>query len=139
MQFSLVPLARIEREWPAFAERLAPAVRHEPNASLQGAYERLMSNSAVLFEVSDGADGLLMVSVSEDNGQLVAWTYAIAGKIDGKPKERLKAMRVALRAIEQVARDAGCVALRICGRDYRKMFPDYRPYDGPRNGLEKVL
>lgn len=139
MQFSLVPTARIEREWPAFAERLLPAVRQEPNASLRGAYDKLTCGSAVLFEVFDGADGLLMVSASEDEGQPVAWVYAIVGRINGRPKERLQAMREALGIIENVARDAGCVAIRICGRDYSRMFPEYRPFDGPRNGLEKAL
>jgi len=138
MQVSLVDTARIEREWPVFAEMLWPAVRQDPGYDMRGLYERLSAGAAILFEVGEGAKGLWVVSVVEEDG-LVAWTTAIAGRIDGGPKRRLAAMREALGAIENVARAAGCRAHRICGRDYSRLFPDYAPYAGARNGLEKVL
>lgn len=44
-----------------------------------------------------------------------------------------------LTKIETMAREAGCHELRIAGRDWSKIFNDYEPYEGPRNGIRKVL
>lgn len=137
MQVTLMDKARIEREWPLLADILLPAVRQSPNASLHHLRDRLMSHSALLFEVSGGAHGFWAVTVADDDGELVAWTYAIAGMIEGGPKHRLAVMREAIGAIERVAAMAGCKAHRIAGRDYSRFFPDYQPIDGAHNGLEK--
>ena len=139
MRFALVDQAHIALEWPDFAERLWPAVRQDPGYSLEGLRKRLLTGHAVLFEVTDGANGLLVVLVVPEGDELVAWTTAIAGKIDGGPKARIAVMREAIASIESVARNAGCVAHRICGRDYSRLFPDYQPFEGHRNGLEKRL
>lgn len=138
MQVALIPPDRIETDWPVLAEMLWPAVRQDATYNLRGLYDRLQAGAALLFEASGDANGLWVISVVEDAG-LVAWTTAIVGVIDGGPKRRLRTMREAVGAIERVAREAGCKAHRICGRDYSRLFPDYRPYEGARNGLEKVL
>ena len=139
MQVTLLDKARIADEWSVISERLWPAVRQDPTYDMAGLYDRLIDGSALLFEASDGASGLWVVSLEEDDG-LVAWTTAIAGRIDGGPKARIAAIRHAVAALEQVLPSAGVKAHRLCGREaWARILPDYRPFEGARNGLEKVL
>ena len=138
MQVTLLDTARIDREWEAIEARLQPALTQDPDFDLIGLYERLIDGTALVFEVGDGASGLWVVSIAEDDG-LVAWTTAIAGQIEGGPKQRLAAMRHAVAALEDTLKQAGVRAHRICGRDWSKVLPDYTPFDGARNGLQKEL
>lgn len=139
MQVALVEPARIADEWPFIAERLWPAVRQDPTYSLTGLYDRMIAGSALLFEARQGADGLWVVSLEEDNG-LVAWTTAIAGKIEGTLPQRITAIQHAVAALELTLLAAGVRAHRLCGRDaWRRILPDYSPFAGVRNGLEKRL
>lgn len=131
--------AEIERDWADIAMRLWPAVRQSPGYDLEGLRQRLLGGSAMAFRVLVGGDGLWVVSADQEGPELILWTVAIAGRIEGGPKARLMAMRAALEAIEKTGRLAGCAAHRICGRDYSRLFPDYAPFEGARNGLEKRL
>lgn len=139
MQVTLLDTAQIDRNWDLIAEALAPALAQDPDFDLGALYGRLLDGTSLLFWGGDGAEGFLVVSVEDDSGDLIAWTTAIAGRFTGGPKARLTLMRKGIRAIEDVARMAGCKAHRICGRDYSRLFPDYAPYAGARNGLEKRL
>lgn len=139
MQTIVVPKERIEAEWGAIAEALWPALRQDPSFSVQSLYNRLMNGSSLLFEASDGASGYWVVSLDMDGDDLVAWTTAIAGTIDGGPKQRVKTIRNAVDALEQTLVNAGVTAHRICGRDWSAILPLYSPYSGTRNGLERVL
>lgn len=139
MQVTLLDTAQIDRNWDVIAEMLAPALAHDPDFSMETLYGRLLDRTSLLFFGNEGANGLLVVSVDDEDGDLIAWTTAIAGRIEGGPKVRLARMRQGIRAIEDVARIAGCKAHRICGRNYARVFPDYQPIKGFRNGLEKRL
>lgn len=138
MQVTLLDTARIDREWEAIEACLRPALSQDPEFDLIGLYGRLLDGSALIFEVSEGAQGLWVVSIVEDDG-LVAWTTAIAGQIEGGPKQRLASMRHAVSALETTLKQAGVRAHRICGRDWSRILPSYTPFEGARNGLEKRL
>lgn len=139
MQVKLVPAARIADEWLGFAERLWPAVRQDPSFSLRSLQSRLIAGSALLFEVSDGAEGLWAISLDDDDG-LVAWTVAIAGRIDGGFSARVRTIRRAVAALEKTLALAGVKAHRVCGREaWGRLLPDYAAFEGARNGLEKRL
>lgn len=135
MQVTLLDTARIDREWEAIEARLRPALAQDPEFDLIGLYGRLIDGSAFIFEVSDGADGLWVVSIDG----LAAWTTAIVGKIDGGPKQRLVALRHAAASLETVLAQYGLKAHRICGRDWHRILPDYTPLPGFKNGLQKEL
>lgn len=139
MQVTLMDTARIDREWEAVVRTLAPAVTHDPGFNFLGLYGALLDGSALAFEVSEGAAGLWVIALEVQNGDLVAWTTAIAGKIGGGPKARLSCIRGAVAALEDTLRRAGVKTHRICGRDWLRILPDYRPYPGARNGIEKEL
>lgn len=139
MQVALLDTAQIDRNWDVIAEALRPALAYDPGFDLTELYARLLGGSSLLFLASGGAEGFLVVSVDGEGDDLIASTIAVAGRVIGGPKERLAFMRQSIRAIEDVARIAGCAAHRICGRDYSRFFPEYRRFDGALNGLEKRL
>lgn len=138
MQVTLLDTARIDRDWEAMEAALQPAVAHSPEYDLTGLYGALLDGSALAFEVGDGAQGLWIVSLEDDCG-LVAWTTAIAGRVEGGPKQRLSTIREAVAGLERTLKQAGVRAHRICGRDWSAILPDYSPFAGARNGIEKVI
>ena len=138
MQVILMDTARIDREWEAIVERLEPALSQDPAYDNGELYCRLIEQSALAFEVGDGAEGLWIISLTDDDG-LIAWTTAIAGRIEGGPKARLSTIRGAVAALEETLKQAGVKAHRICGRDWSAVLPDYSAYAGAKNGLEKRL
>lgn len=136
MQFVHVDPARIEAQWPVIAEILAPAVRQDPRQTMEGLHKRLAEGADSLLEITGPGHCLMVIELTND---LVCWTKYLAGSIEGGPKARLAIMRGVVRHLETVARDAGCTAHRLCGRDWHRILPDYRPFDGHPNGLTKEL
>jgi len=134
----------IAKDWGGIAEKLWPAIRQDPSYNVQSLYNRLMVGTALLFRVSDGANGYWVVSLDSEvnqNGvnELIAWTEAISGQIDGGPTAKRAAIRQAVDALEQVLKLAGVKAHRLCGRDWSAILPQYAPYAGVRNGLERRI
>lgn len=136
MQFVHVEPERIEAQWPVIAEILAPAVRNDPRQTMEGLHRRLASGADSLLRISGPGDCLMVIELTSD---LVCWTKYLAGRIEGGPKARIAIMRGAVRHIETFAREAGCRAHRLCGRDWSAILPDYTPFDGHPNGLTKEL
>lgn len=135
MQFVHVDPARIEREWPAFAEILAPAVQHSAGkATLDGLFRLLIERKRHLLEVSEGASGAVVLDIADDG---TCWVEFVAGAIDGGPHQRLSAIRLGLAAIEAAARNAGCTTICFSGRNWP--FRDYQPVSGGNNIHRKVL
>lgn len=76
-----------------------------------------------------------------EDGRLIAG-IDLTGKINMPPRAWVAAIREELGKLERVARDHGCVELRVAGRDWSRILPDYeRMTDAPevRNGLRKAL
>ena len=136
MHFAHVEPARIEREWPIFADILAPALRQDPTQTIEGLHKRLAAGAEQLIEVSGGASGLMVLEVTEE---LVCWVKYAAGRIDGGPKQRMQFFRDTMEHLASVAKNAGCTEVRLCGRDWARILPDYRPADGFPNELRKAL
>ena len=136
MQFVHVEPERIEAQWPVIAEILAPAVRADPRQTMEGLHRRLLSGADSLLEITGPGRCLMVIEVTNE---LVCWTKYLAGTIEGGPKARIAIMRGAVAHIEKFARDAGCTAHRLCGRDWSTILPDYTPFDGHPNGLNKEL
>lgn len=136
MQFVHVEPARIEREWPAIAEILAPAVRGDPRQSMEGLHRRLASGADRLLHITGPGSALMVIEVTDG---LACWVKYLAGRIDGGPKVRVAVIREAVAHIETVAREAGCTEINLCGRDWSAILPDYEALEGHRNGLRKGL
>lgn len=65
----------------------------------------------------------------------------IDGFIKAKPKAWLRVVRSEIQFLERLARSAGCHELRMAGRDWSRIFPDYEkhPLGAGKNVLRKVL
>lgn len=136
MHFEHVDTDRIERLWPVIAEILAPAVRPDPTQTLEGLHKRLAEGADWLFQISGPGHALI---VFEKPVSLSCWVKYLAGHIEGGPKARARIIRLAIEHIEQMAKDAGCTEVCLCGRDWSAILPDYEPLEGHRNGLRKGL
>lgn len=136
MHFEYVEPSRIEAQWPVIAEILAPAVRRDPQQTIEGLHKRLAAGFDSLLRISGPGECLMVIELTSD---LVCWTKYLAGHIEGGPKTRLRIIRDVVEHFEAVARNAGCIEHRLCGRDWHRILPDYEPFDGHRNGLRKVL
>jgi hypothetical protein len=136
MQFVHVDPARIEREWPVIAEILAPAVREDPRQTIEGLHKRLASGSDRLLHISGSGDALMVIEVTDG---LACWVKYLAGQIEGGPRARVATIRAAVEHIEAVARNAGCTEIKLCGRDWSAILPDYEALGGHQNGLRKGL
>lgn len=139
MKIVTISTERISDEWGDIAEALHHALRQDPSFRVQGLYDRLMAGLAWVCEVSDGASGYWVITLDTDGDELVAWTTAIAGKIEGGPKQRVKYIRDAVSFLENIMINAGVTAHRICGRPWHNILPHYLPYEGARNGIQKRL
>lgn len=83
---------------------------------------------------------LLVAQVYEEaDGTKVCGIKQILGTIHASPKAWVAAVREELAKIENVARTAGCDEMRVAGRDWSRILPDYEPCFGLRNGLRKRL
>lgn len=139
MEFHAVEPARVAREWPRIAETLWPAVRQNSHFTLETLRARLLADPKPLdhlLELSGEADCLLVLEVDDD---LCCWVKGLAGAIHGGPKRRIRTIRETIQFIEQMARNAGCTEIRICGRDWSRFLTDYTPFDGFMNGIRKGL
>lgn len=88
----------------------------------------------------EGDVWVTLQAVIED-GVKIAGIYKLDGKINAPPKAWLAVVREELVKIEGIAREAGCDELRLQGRDWSRVLPDYEPIYAPtlRNGLRKRL
>ena len=136
MQFVHVDPSRIEAQWPVIAEILAPAVQGDPRQTMEGLHRRLAEGADRLLQISGPGDALMVIEVTSDP---ICWVKYLAGHIEGGPKTRLAIIRAAVDRIEAVARSAGCTEIKLCGRDWARILPDYEAFDGHRNGLRKGL
>lgn len=81
----------------------------------------------------------LALQVFEEDGRVICGIYHLEGHLFLRPKAWLRTMRAEMTRIEGLAKNAGCEELRLCGRDWSRIFPDYEPLGGLKNGLRKVL
>ena len=77
--------------------------------------------------------------VIEVTDGLACWVKYVAGNITGGPKARVAVFRAVMARMEAVARDAGCTEIKLCGRDWSRILPDYSPCEGRLNCIRKGL
>lgn len=130
----------IAADWPEISGKLWLAIRHDPHFVMSSLYDQLMLGTSLLFEVSGEANGYWVVSLESGGESLAAWTTAIVGSLEGGPKKRVETLRAATRALERSLKQSNVHVHKICGRSvWRHILPDYTPFDGARNGLERLL
>lgn len=97
-----------------------------------------MISEAITLNTSFGAV-TMWFEMFEDAGRMCCGLYKLEGHIDLPPKAWLRVVRGEVAKLEQVAKSVGCEELRIAGRDWSRVLPDFEPFDGVENGLRKVL
>jgi hypothetical protein len=78
--------------------------------------------------------------IYEEDGTLVCGLQQLEGRFNLPPKQWLRMVRAEMSKLESIARDAGCAEMRIAGRDWSRVLPDYEPLPGGKpNRLRKRL
>jgi hypothetical protein len=96
---------------------------------------RLVSGEMGIATVhAHNAAGVIVLHVTEEAGKLVMGIPYLAGKVRGG---FLLFMRMAMAQVVAHARKLGVSEVRLGGRDWSRVFPDFEAYDG--NRLRKVL
>lgn len=81
----------------------------------------------------------MQLRVYEEPTGLVCEISDLKGRIDLPRRQWLAAVREEIGKIEGIARSAGCNEMRLGGRAWSRVLPDYEPLGGVTNGLRKVL
>ena len=82
---------------------------------------------------------VMIFEVYGSGDHMVSGLYHMTGKINLPPKAWLRVVREQMGRIEQIARQSGVSELRIAGRDWSRILPDYEPFNEIPNGLRKFL
>lgn len=81
----------------------------------------------------------IILEVYGSGDDMVAGIYQLKGRISLKPKRWLRVVRGYVHRIERICKFSGCRELRVAGRNWKQILPEYEPYDGVPNGLRKRL
>lgn len=81
----------------------------------------------------------MALQVFEENDRICCGIYHLEGGLDQPPKQWVRIVRDEMKKIETLAIEAGCAELRLGGRDWSRIFPEFEPLPGIANGLRKVL
>jgi len=92
--------------------------------------------------IRPGVRLLLRLEVYAEDGQVICLIHNLSGEVKLGPKAWLKFIREEIGNIENVARQAKCVEMRIEGRDWSRVLKNtgYVPWpEGEGHALRKVL
>ena len=85
-----------------------------------------------------GGTATVTLELYEENGELICGVLDLKGKFDRGAF--IASVRREMKTIENLARDAGCVEMRMAGRDWSRVLTDYEPLPGgEKNRLRKRL
>jgi hypothetical protein len=82
---------------------------------------------------------VVQLEVYEEPTGLVCGIHRLRGRIALPRREWIAALRQEIHSIERLAIAAGCVEMRLGGRRWSRILPDYQPLSGVTNGLRKAL
>jgi hypothetical protein len=132
LRFDLVLPDRIAADWERLGAILGPAVAVDGERTLDGVLEGLLDGTFALFEGREGAICGLVVVMFEEGA---CWLLYAVGRIE---KPRLVNARALVAGFEELARRNGCSEMRLKGRDWSRVLPDYERA-GEGNELMKRL
>jgi hypothetical protein len=84
-------------------------------------------------------DGVVVTELCAPDGVPCLWIPYIAGKSNAGPRGFIRAIRRIAAHYEELARQAGCSEIRIGGRDWSRVLPDFERFDDKPNRLRKRL
>ncbi len=141
IQFVPIPVSRVAYEWDELVRLLRP-VTHK----VQGKFDQwdlldglMTGRSEGAYLVSDKMKGAFVTEVGYHEGVKCCWINYAGGSINASPKEGLRMVRYTMAKFEALAKAQGCAEMRLGGRSWAAILPDYKPYAELPNGLRKVL
>ena len=140
MKISKIDIDDIRDDWFWFRQVLEPAVNVDDGASLFGVRAKLLSGEYELAQVHAGKSSALVVThLGEFDGIYCLWLPYVIGAYSGSKMGFVRMARAFMDEFIQRARDAGCQEVRIGGRNWGKIFPDFERFDDKKNRLRIVL
>lgn len=82
---------------------------------------------------------VVRLEVIEEPTGLICVVDKIRGRIALGRHGWVAVVREEIANIEGLARAAGCIEMRLGGRDWSRVLPNYEPLVGVKNGLRKAL
>lgn len=130
MRVERVQIAEIERNWHWIYQLLEPVVDQGETRNMQQIKRGLMSGMMGLASahVPNGA-ALVIVEPGTFDGVFCCWITCLTGEVRGGFKSFIKVSRQLMTYFELSARLAGCTEMRIGGRNWARVFPDYERFD----------
>lgn len=127
--------------WPWIEQLLRPAIVHDKRATVYEVHEKLRESRAGLASLHvEGGAALVVIEPTIENDVPVLWLNYFAGAVRGGPQRWLSVIRQGVRYFEEKARETGQREIRVGGRDWSRVLPDYHHYDPAKpNSLRKVL
>lgn len=86
-----------------------------------------------------GCRAVIRLEVIEEPTGLVCVVDKLKGRIDLARTDWIAAVREEIGKIERLAIAANCNEMRLGGRKWARILPDYEPLAGVKNGLRKRL
>jgi hypothetical protein len=79
--------------------------------------------------------GIVIFEVFNEGEATVCGIRHLEGHLNLPPKQWLKVFRSTLAEMEARAKAAGCTEMRMSGRDWSRILPDYEHIDGDAPNL----
>lgn len=112
----------------------------DKKVTLNEVFLKLQSGQCELAIVThDEATGIVVSEICKIDGVKCCWLSYLTGSCNKGPKYFVSIMRETIKYYEGLAQGVGCKEVRIGGRNWAKVFPDYTPLEGVDNGLRKVI
>lgn len=86
-----------------------------------------------------GCRAVIRLEVIQEPTGLVCVVDKLKGRIDLARTDWIAAVREEIGKIERLAIAANCNEMRLGGRKWARILPDYEPLAGVKNGLRKRL
>lgn len=135
MHFNLLLPSMIEADWDRIGGMLEPAIEYDEARQSEDVRRDLLNGDMALFDIElHEASGVVVIEFSDE----VCWLLYVTGNIGGKGREWIKRVHLLMQVFEDIARRHGCTELRLEGRDWHRVFPEYERLGG-RNELRKAL
>lgn len=138
MHFNLLLPSAVDADWERIGALLQPAIAHDRHMMAIEVYAALMRGRFAFFDIDlYEMRGAAVLEI----GERVATVVYVAGRIGGRGRVWLARVRLLMQAFCDLVRRLGCTEMRLEGRDWGRVFPDWeRLAERPgRHELRKVL
>lgn len=130
------------RNWHWVAQIITPSIAQDPERTLESVYADVLAGRigvATLHHSEAKAAAVMLVQPVPEAMGMVFWVIVLSGQI-GRGRQFLRVIRDGMAQLVTLAREAGCIEVRICGRGWHRVLRDFEPFPSPFPlALRKVL